>query len=207
MTIKDILEIPYLLSGPVLAYFAYRALDQISLSERLAKENAKRDSIKLTAEECRYYSEKIIPLANEFDDLIKKHNLEIFIKSKVHVENNEIKVSSPAAHHTMDKAPDEFFENITALINSLSSFSTFFVSGVADERLAYKTTGTTYCRTVTKLAPMLVNLANKTHENNILQLYIIWKNRQDIDGATRAREALDKTLQSKKDSSIKVVGS
>ncbi len=53
---KEILNILYLLSGPFIAIFTYYALQQIKVAKESININSTRDSLKLTAEQVKYYS-------------------------------------------------------------------------------------------------------------------------------------------------------
>ena len=97
--LKDILEIIYFLSGPVIAYLAFRALGQINEAKKQvleAKEtriiNSKRDAYKIAAEKCEYYMTTIIPLINNLDRAVKENNITFFEKSAVVIDAEGVKV-------------------------------------------------------------------------------------------------------------------
>ncbi|MBT2920573.1 MULTISPECIES: hypothetical protein [Vibrio] len=202
--LKEILEILYLLSGPALVFLAYKALDQIKVAKELAKVSSKREAYKATADECKYYSEKIIPLINNLDSKVKKFDAQIFTKSEVKVENNSISVSPFYKYDHHETAMDEIYLDLSAVINALSDFSTYFMSGVADERLAFKSLSYTYCDTVKKYAPVLIPLVK--NEDSTLQLFIIWNTRIEKQKAIEEKKKLEEKIKKTTDITINPIG-
>ncbi|MEO4049454.1 hypothetical protein AAFN46_20540 [Pseudomonas sp. CAU 1711] len=205
-TLKEVLEIFYLLSGPALVFIAYRALEQIKVSKEISRTNAKRESLILTAKECRNYAQNVIPFCNSFNEKVEKYDAKFFTKSKVTVSDDRIEVSYYKGNDDQALFPEELGEDIMNLINALSSFSNFFISGVADERIAYKSLGNTYCGIVKKLVPILVRIAEEHNEDNILKLFMIWHNRKEIENAQKEKEALERKINKQKEISISVIG-
>jgi len=204
--IKEILEYFYFLSGPVIALLAFKGLHQIIVSKEIAKTNAKRDAFKLTAEQCKYYGENIIPLVNELDKSIATHNAQLFTKSKYIIENNNIKVIPNSDYPEFDETIQNLVVELSNVYNALNSFSLFFVSGVADENLAYMTLGKTYCNTVERLLPFLVNASTYSGEDNILSLFLIWHHRKNKEKAIKEKQALEKQIKETSDIRIKPIG-
>lgn len=141
--LKDWLEIIYFISGPAVAVIAFLALGQI----RVAKEqleaqrqtlriSSKRDALRLTADQMSEYSSKIVPLLNALDKKIKDEQITYFSKFKVEVCSDSIKVS-PLNADVDVKETFKIANEIVAASNALEAFSSYFVSGVADEKMAY----------------------------------------------------------------------
>ncbi|QNH03052.1 DUF4760 domain-containing protein [Pseudomonas sediminis] len=204
--IKEVLNIFYLLSGPALVFIAYKALAQIKVTKEIAKTNARRESLILTAKECRYYAQNIIPLCNAFNETLERVDAKFFTESKTKIENNNIKVQYHFDKDSSELFPGELDDIVTSLINSLSDFSNFFTSGVADEKVAYENLGYTFCNTVKKLAPLLVKIAEQHNEDNILKLFMIWHNRREMELAIKEKNALEEKINKSKSVSIDVLG-
>lgn len=202
--LKEILEIVYLLSGPALVFLAYKALDQIKVTKELAQVSAKREAYKATADECKYYSEKIMPLINDLDSKVKNFDVQFLTKSKVKVENNSISVSPFYKYEHHEKAMDEIYLELSAVINALSDFSTYFMSGVADEKLAFKSMSYTYCDTVKKYAPVLVPLTTK--EDSTFQLFTIWNTRIEKEKALEEKKKLEEKIKKTIDITVNPIG-
>jgi hypothetical protein len=202
--LKNILELLYLLSGPALVFFAYKALEQIKVTKDLAKINAKREAYKVTADESRYFSEKIIPLINILDTKVDELGAQVFLKSSVKVENNTVIVKLFTNYPKHDEIIDQLTGEFVELSNALSDFSTYFVSGIADEKLAYNTLGRTYCDTVKKYAPLLVLISNAN--DNVIQLFVIWNNRAIKDKALIEKRKLEETIKNTSEITVEPIG-
>ena len=98
-TIKDILQVIFFISGPIVAYFAFKVLGQINESRKQEKGtklsqmiNSKRESYKMAAVQCAYFTTTIVPLIDNLDKAVKANGISYFEKSEVHFVSNIIKV-------------------------------------------------------------------------------------------------------------------
>jgi len=210
-TVKSILEIVYFLSGPLIAYFAFKALGQISETRKQVNEtketrqiSSKRESFKIAAEKCEYFMTTIIPLMNTLDKAVKEADITYFDKSIVKITPEGINVKP---HYENEEEVDKVFNlpNLE-LFNPLESFSLFFVSGVAEEKIGYLTVGQTFCGTVKYYLPLLVQLSENKHFNNTLALFSIWHQRMEKDRLEKEKAKIDKALNESKDVSIDAIG-
>ena len=184
--------------------FAYKALEQIKVTKDLAKINAKREAYKVTADECRYYSEKIIPLINTLDKKVDELGAQIFQKSVVKVGANSIEVKPFTNYIDHDDVIEKLTGEFVDVANALSGFSTYFVSGIADEKLAYNTLGRTYCNTVKKYAPLLVLISKEN--NSAIQLFVIWSNRAIKDKALLEKRKIEEKIKNTSEMIVKPIG-
>ncbi len=210
-TIKDILEIIYFISGPVVAYFAFRALEQINEAKKQVTEtkesriiNSKREAYKIAADKCEYFMTTIIPLIDNLDKAVKANGVTFFEKSHVEITTDGIKVKP--FYKDQDEIGKVFSLPNLELFNPLESFSLFFASGVAEEKIGYLTIGSTYCNTVRKYAPLLVTISDGKHFNNTLHLFKIWNARQEKENLEKEKKRIDKQLSENKSISIKTIG-
>ena len=89
----------------------------------------------------------------------------------------------------------------------MESFSTYFVSGVADENIAYLSLGSTFCYNMKKYAPILIPLNdNGRSYSATLRLYSIWGERLESEILEKQKIEIDKKLKTKRQVSTKVVG-
>lgn len=173
-----------------IAIAAFIALRQISITKQLAKTNAKRESIRLTADQCHIYGEKHIPLLRDLDVAIKEHNFRFLTESKIEIDGTTIKVKPFHRYPEHNAAVEKVAPYMAAAYNALNSFALYFVSGVADERYAYTTLGTSYCNSVRTLLPFIVGWSSKTKEDNILRLFTLWNSRKENEENQRELEKL-----------------
>ena len=212
-SIKSILEIVYYLSGPVIAYIAYLALGQIRISKEQIKEQrkslqitSKREALKLTSDQVFIYSEKIIPLQNKLNEKISAEGVDFINKFKVEVESGSVNVIRPAGKHQFSSIK-KIIPELVDVANAMESFSTYFVSGVADEKLAYLSLGSTFCNSVERIAPVIVPTSNQgKHFNAVLNLYVIWKSRLEAENLEKQKNEIETKLKGQRKVSVEVLG-
>src|SRR5271169_2913927 len=96
--IRSILELLYFASGIVIAVAVILSLKQIRIgleqlktTREIANTNAKREAIKLAAEQCNYYAERTVPLFTEFVSEYKRLGLKYMsTKPQFAIQNGEI---------------------------------------------------------------------------------------------------------------------
>jgi len=204
-TVKDILELFYLVSGPLLVFIAYKALDQIKVSKEIAKTNSKREAFKITLEEIRYYSNQIIPIVHECDELVEKHKIKFITESKIVIGQESIQLK-----YFYEGNHAEQFEKLLnpgcKLLNSLSDFSAIMTSGIADESLAYNNLAETYCGTVKKYAALIFDNDSNKDKDTTLKLFLIWNNRLEKERIILEKKKLEEQIKNNNDESINVIG-
>lgn len=200
---KPITELIYFLSSIGIAIFAFFGLQQIQILKSTAATQAKRDSLKLTSEQCSYYVDVVIPLQNTFHSSIKEHKIKYFEGWTTTIKNNEITTTSKEPN----KIPD-FEKAIPTLgfINSMEAFSTFFTSRVADELVAYNTIGETFISSCEQVMPWLLHCRNSGYFKNTTSLYLIWKQRSEREKLMREKQNIDKKLEQSTISSLLPIG-
>ncbi|MCE4057097.1 hypothetical protein [Pseudomonas sp. Au-Pse12] len=189
--LKPLAELLYFISAIGLAIFAYIGLQQISILKSTAATQAKRDALKLTSEQCSYYSDKIIPRQNEFHRKIKEHNVKFFEGWTVAVQNNQIVASrsKPNVLPDFDKALDSL-----DFLNLMESFSTYFTSRVADEAVAYNSVGVTFLGACEDVMPWILTCRKSGYFKNLVKLYILWRTRSDKEKLLLKKLKIDKEL-------------
>lgn len=200
---REILEIIYFLSGPTIAVIAIIGLKQITVAKENSVLSAKRESLKLAAEQCKYYYERIIPLQNELDIAIKENNVIFFEKSKVEVFADSFKVLPYAEDK---KGALVVAPQITAVLNMMESFATYFVSRVADEKVAFTSIGATFCGETKMLLPIIALASSGKHYNNLIKLFLLWNSRQEKHDLLRDKQKLEERINSISNKVIKPLG-
>lgn len=211
--VKIWLEIVYFLSGPAVAIIAYFALAQIRIAKTQLEEQkkalkitSKRDALRLTAEQVTLYCDKIIPLQNTLDAKLKTEGIDFLEKFEIEFQPESIRVI-PLNEDI--KSPDfsKFGKEFVDVANAMESFSTYFATGVADERVAYLSLGSTFCNSMKRYAPILIPFSNDGRRfSATLRLYSIWGVRLESENLEKQKAEIDKKLRSKKQVSTRVVG-
>lgn len=211
--IKNWLEIVYFLSGPAITLIAYLALGQIRVAKeqiieqkKALRVSSKRDALKLTAEQVTLYCDKIIPLQNILDRKIKAEGIDFLEKFQVVFSADSIKLIPPKENIDYSTFAGIATE-LVGVANALESFSTYFISGVADEELAYLSLGSTFCKSMKKIAPILIPVSDKgKNYSAAFKLYSIWGSRFESEDLGKQKAEIEKKLQSKKHVSVNVLG-
>ncbi len=190
--VKPFLEVLYFIAGIVVACSAIFALKQISILKRTLQVQSKRDALKITSEQCEIYFNQIIKQQNEFHDQIKKHDVKYFEGWDIKTKNNSISISRKS------KPSMKGFEDIVdslSVLNSMESFSSFFISKVADETVAYNTIGTNFLNFSRELMPWVLGCREDGHFQNLTKLFILWETRRLHFELLNEKRDLEKKLQ------------
>jgi hypothetical protein len=213
--IKNILEMSYYISGLGLFFVAYKALKQIEIAKEQIQQtkevsslNSKRDAMKVTSSQVKNYLEVIIPAQNKLDKKIDENKIQFFKKSKIKIEGNKLKLEPFIIQTDNEKMPNIFGE-YTHTMNLMEAFSLYMISGVADEKLAFRSISSTFCTSAEKLLPLyLVNNIQQKEKyyKSIIDLYIIWSTRLKKEMLEMEQKELTKELKSCKNIEIDIIG-
>ena len=211
---KNILEIIYFLSGPLIAVFAFMALNQIKISKqqlqndnKILNINSKRESIKLATEQCNIFMKEIIPNINMLDNIIEELKIDFYKKAQVTIEQGKISISPETQNDYFKiKYSKEYIQCILEVLNSIEVFSIYFSSRIADENIAYLSVGETYCGTVKKLLPDIILVGKGNHFKNILPLFMLWHFRLKKEKLENEKKKLEKELTTIKTQRVNPIG-
>lgn len=205
-SLKIIIDIINSISTVLLVIVAIIGLQQLTISKETRKINSKREAFKLAAEQTHLFAEKIIPEIDVLNKKIQENELNFFLKSKVNFNDTEISVTPYIKDYSVKKM-DEIAPNLSAVLNSLESFSLFFVSGVAAENTAYDSCAHSFVSTIKKLMPFIIIVTNKEGGyKNILKLFVTWRNRLEADKLIIEKLKINEKLKKTKKATIKPLG-
>ena len=205
-------EILYDLCTLGLLIVAIIGLKQIVMSRRIAKTNAKRDALKVAAEQCRIYADKIIPLSTILSS--KTKDLPFFDSFTFSVKGSTISVTRKQDLKKEDiQQLFDIYPDFIKLFNAIESFCQYLTSGLADEKNAYLCLGDAHLRIVSPFIPLLVHQAQEGNVwCNTLRVFIIWyarQQREDIEREkellSQKKESLDKKKELYKESEVSVL--
>ncbi len=181
-------------------------LKQLSISKKAANATAKRDSIKAANEQIRYFGETIIPLVNKMDTYIAKNNITLLDESSFEIKDDRIEVALRPNGAQGAKQFNMIGEHVLAIINNLEILSTVFVSGLADEKVAFKTIGKAYCSITEKCMPIIATITehDKHYYQNSIELYRCWNDRIEKSSLQEQKKEIENEL-SRKGKSKKIV--
>lgn len=194
-TIRSYSELLYFLTAPILAFFAWRMLgqlrigseqvkaaaEQIVTSKKISEVHAKREAMKIAAEQATYFSEKIIPDIAKFTKLKDQGKYPILSRAVV----NE---SWPNIESKTDDLPGlmkEVYSNdglAVKTLNKVEGFAMYFACGVADANIAYRPLCITYCNYIKNFLPfIIVSHEQRKQFSNALFLYGAWGMRSHVE--------------------------
>ena len=182
-TTRAILELLYFASGIAIAVAALLALKQIRLTKQIAKTNARRESVKLAADLCRYFAENVVPF---WTKTTEEYNSAKFTFLAVNPPQGQppfvIKDGEIVAHcFDLNKLSQEVPKANFAVnfLNTLEAFAIPFAAGVADEEIGYKETARPFCQAAQSYMPLLFQMRaqNAGRFESIVKLYGTWTNR------------------------------
>ncbi|MBT2931058.1 hypothetical protein [Vibrio anguillarum] len=187
------LEVIYLLSAPVVAYFAYRALEQIRVGKNATKIQSDRESIRLAAERCEYYHKEISPEVVKFFDHLKDKDIDFIDKCEVIIDNDGVSIKAPNDDESLKKLVEEI-DCFHELFNRLELFAMYFSGKIANEEFAYHALGITYCKLIKRLMPLLMMNFFKDECKHIITLFYIWNPRVDKLYDSKRKKKLEREL-------------
>lgn len=181
--IRAILELLYFASGIVIAVAAVWALEQIKLTKQIANKNARRESVKLAAELCKYFAEDVIPSWNRTNEEYRRLNLTFLTVTPPQgqppfvINKGEIVTHHFNAAQLAQEVPRAQFA--VDFLNIMEAFAIPFAAGVADEDIGYQETARPFCQSAQAYMPLLyqLRLQNAGRYESIVKLYGTWTNR------------------------------
>ena len=180
--------------------------EQINEQKKASIINSKRESLKTTSEQIRYYSDILIPLISKLDDILEREKIMLFKKSCINITGDSISVEAKFGDGDLEKII-KFAVDFTNVSNGLSTFATYFISGVADEEFAFPIIGNTYCNTIKKYLPVIYRGENdEISKSYSLKLFMIWYNRIEFNKKSEEIADLEKKLNNIPKASIRPIG-
>jgi hypothetical protein len=186
-TTRAILELLYFASGIVIAIAAVWALTQIRLTKQIAKSNARRESVKLAADLCKYFAESVVPIWAKANDEYKTQQLKYLTVSPPEGQPAfVIKDGEIVSHHfNVKQLPQDLAKHNLAVtyLNTLEAFAIPFAEGVADEDIGYRETARPFCQGAQLYMPAIFQLRvqNAGRFESIVKLNSAWTNRLAAD--------------------------
>ncbi|MCD0493742.1 hypothetical protein LQD23_15755 [Chromobacterium violaceum] len=197
------IEMIYFFSSVLIAIAAVIALRQIEILKTTLRVQSKRDALKLTSDQCCIYMSEIITLQNIFHKAVKDNSVKYFEGWNCEIKNNQISLSRITPPDT--EGMKEVLHSLSVL-NRMESFSSFFISNVADELVAYDTVGITYLNFVRYVLPWVLSCRKSGYYKNIVSLFILWETRRLNQELNKKKESLEKELSEMNFSSPQPIG-
>jgi len=206
MDILKVLEALNYIATIGLLVVAIYGLKQLKISKETSAANAQRDALKLSNDQSKYYLEKIIPILNDLDLKIS-NKVKFITESSFEIKDDGIKVHF--ANNMTDKDSRDFVAiapELTHAFNMLEGFSTYFISELADESVAFKAVGSTFCSTAKSYIPIIATAGEDQSYQNLLELYVLWQKRIDAQLLNKQKVSIEEKLKKVNNTIIVPVG-
>ena len=193
---KDYTELIYFLSGPVLAFFAWRMMAQLEIgsqqvkiavaqtkaTEKITKIQIKREARLVAAKQIEIFSNIITPEIIGFDILREDGKYPLLSKAQVIEDFPRIQCNTDDLLGLCNEIVYSNNRLAIKILNRIESLSTYFTSGVADAEVAYRPIGNPFCEFVRTFLPYIVVINSVEREfGNTLSMYVAWSSRDKIE--------------------------
>ena len=171
------------------------AQKEIETTRDIFRTQSKRNSYEAAANECRNFSDNIMPLIHQLNEFTRENNITYFQDAKIEEVKAGFKIDMSATDPKQAVKFAEIQDVLTKYMNGMELFALYFVSRIADENIAFLTMGTLYVKEVERLAKLLP-LTGTTPDDckAIWPLYFSWKSRLQKQELEKERANIDKKL-------------
>ena len=194
VNMRGVIEIIYFVTaGPGLLIAVLFGLKSLGLSKRAIETTERRAMLSATAEQIERYATFIAPAFDAFESAIARKNVAYFGKWEVHFDSSGLAAKRTGDIENMDEflsVMDEFL----AALNPLSAWSAYFVHGLADEGIAYKTLAADFLHAAELCIPSVLLLGKGRAHADLLDLYECWRVRFEKEALADDSENLLKRL-------------
>lgn len=203
-----------LASGPIMAIIAIFALRQVNLAREQLKQsknavrmNSLRESLLLSSDQIKYYNEEIIPKVNVLNEVLSDRGINLSEQGEVSLNETGLIIEyTPSEKIWNELNSIEIARPLLSVANSIESFSTFFVSGVADEKIAFNSLSSTYCNTVKEILIVIPINKDRKAFSAMNRLYYIWQTRLDEEKLLDDHAEIENRLSNINRSTIVPIG-
>jgi len=212
--VRNWIEVIYFISQIIVMVLVGFGLRQIQLAKRqiettkdIFRTQSKRSAIETAVVECRRFAETIIQDKLALDKFCKEKSITYFEKAKFTKTENGFSVDPKDIDKDDLKKLQEAADLINRIMNGLEAYALFFLSGVADENIAFHTNAKAYIEItedIFKIFPV-IKIEDEDAEP-MKTLYFMWSQRYEAKRLSIEQEEIKKKLSSYKISSVKAIG-
>ncbi len=204
LCVKSAAEFLYFLTGIALvgaAIYAGRqvkfaaqqakiASEQLEATRKIAKDNAKREAVRLAGDHCRYFAETVVPAWSRADAAYAASGCTFLDPVPIRpgapqvpaffIHNGDF---APQVNYDIARITDACWRNcgmdITHFLNKLESFAIPFAMGVADDATGFQETAPAFINILNKYTPAIYYLRQSqgVRYPSVLKLFNVWNDR------------------------------
>jgi hypothetical protein len=198
--IRAILEAVYFLSGlgiliaalyglkqlKLTKTLAENGVQQLELTQKLADSDSRRESVKLAADQCRYFAEQVVPA---LDTVLREygHQRLTFLNVQAAAPGQPPPFVLQDGKFVQAKYDAKIIEAqwpgivkpMVHYLNAVESFAIPFAAKVASDEIGFQETSAAFCTGVSLVMPAIYHLmqTQKVGYPSLLTLFCIWNNR------------------------------
>jgi hypothetical protein len=212
--IRTLLELASFASGPLVLIVAilglrqlYFAQGQIDTAKGIFRKQSIRESFIAAANECRNFSDTMMPTINTIDKFIEDNKITIFQDAKIIETENGFKIDMSQIKPDDVIKLSEIDGIFNKYFNGMELFALHFVSRIADENIAFLMMGKPYVEEVEQMA-VLLPLTNSSQDDfkAIWPLYFSWKARLQKQKLEKEKSEIESKLKTIKYEPKKAIG-
>lgn len=212
--VRSWLEVFYFASQIMVMFLVAFGLRQLQLTKRqieitkeIFKTQSKRAAVEAAVVEGRRFADTLIQDRLALDKYCKENSISYFEDALFSISDDAFNVNTKNVKDDDLKKLSNATELIHRILNGLESYALFFLSGVADENIAFHSNAKAYlelCGHMFKLFPIM-NVSEGDAEP-IKTLYFMWYKKYEAQKLKVEQQKIEKKLSTYKDSSIKPIG-
>ncbi len=214
MQVRDWLEILYFLSGVIVMILVALGLwqlkiakEQLETTKDIFQTQCQRAAVESAVIECRKFSETCVQSSLALrkycnDNKIKYFEQVTFEETEKGFKVDMKKVEKEGVLKLVDAEPI-----LNEFINGLEAYALFFLSGVADEKIAFHSNGATFvelCETAFKVFP--IAKVSDEDAKPIKALYFMWREKLQANKLKIEQRNLKEKLQGYEEKSLRAIG-
>ncbi len=213
-TFRTWLELAYFVSGiavAILAAFGLRQLQlakqQLETSKEIFRTQSRRSAAEAAVVECRRFADTVIQDSLRLDKFIEDNSIAFFNKAKLERTEDGVKIDLSAVDQDDVKKLSGAHPQINGFLNGLEAHALYFLSGVADEEIAFKVNAKTYVEMAeTAFKLFAITGVGKEDAGPIKALYFRWSRRLEAKQLKAEQVRLTRMLATFKDEPIPPIG-
>ena len=211
MELRDILELIYFASAPLLVVIACIGLYQIIQTRSIFRTTSQIQASKLACDRIAYFGDNVVPKDSGVMEYARQHSLLNVLSTKV-----ALKGSTAHITYAFPKAQFDSFRpilsDIIQLMNRLDAYVAPFNTGIADETIAFRSDGRAFCKLFERYLPFMTSLADdvdlekEDSMHEVFALYLRWKKQLNKQETVSQMELLSKQMAEPNPSPKKPLG-
>lgn len=212
--VRNWLEVFYFASQVIVMFLVAFGLRQLQLTKRqieitkeIFKTQSKRAAVEAAVVEGRRFADTLIQDKLALDKHCEENSISYFEDVALSISDDGFSINTKNVKESDLEKLSNATELINRILNGLESYALFFLSGVADENIAFHSNAKAYlelCGHMFKLFPIL-SVAEDDAEP-IKALYFMWHKKYEAQKLKVEQQKIEKKLSTYKDSSIKPIG-